>query len=160
MSDSACPRRQCGRLDETCSSRRALVPGRRRMLVDRIVELVTADGPDLPVPMRSCGDHVHREGRGRAARPACAAKLEDRSQPSARRDRARPLQRGPRRARRCGDLHAPRFAQRILTAFPVEAGLPPRIEVHDEVSSLLAFEERWRTTRDDLLDDPALEPRC
>ena len=53
-------------------------------------------------------------------------------------------------------LHA--FAQRILTAFPVEAGLPPRIEVHDEVSSLLAFEERWRTTRDDLLDDPALEP--
>src|SRR5207249_17026 len=32
-------------------------------------------------------------------------------------------------------LHA--FAQRILTAFPVEAGLPPHIEVHDEVSARL-----------------------
>ena len=53
-------------------------------------------------------------------------------------------------------LHS--FAQRILTAFPVEAGLPPRIEVRDEVSSLLAFDERWRRTRDDLLDDPELEP--
>ncbi|MEQ1735128.1 MAG: hypothetical protein ABL886_01700, partial [Rhodoglobus sp.] len=31
-----------------------------------------------------------------------------------------------------------------LTAFPVEAGLPPRIVVHDEVSSLLSFDERWR----------------
>ncbi len=30
--------------------------------------------------------------------------------------------------------------------------------MHDEVSSLLAFEDRWRTTRDDLLDDPELEP--
>src|SRR4029078_10946190 len=53
-------------------------------------------------------------------------------------------------------LHA--FAQRILTAFPVEAGLPPRIEVHDEVSSLLTFDARWRLAADDLLDDPALEP--
>ena len=42
-------------------------------------------------------------------------------------------------------LHA--FAQRILTEHPVEAGLPPRIEVLDDIASQLAFEERWAAVR-------------
>lgn len=54
-----------------------------------------------------------------------------------------------------GTLHA--FAQRILAEHPVEAGLPPRIEVLDEVSSGVAFDERWSMFRDDLLADPAME---
>src|SRR5947207_6002620 len=37
-----------------------------------------------------------------------------------------------------GTLHS--FAQRILAEHPVEAGLPPRVEVLDEVSSGVAFE--------------------
>ena len=52
-------------------------------------------------------------------------------------------------------LHA--FAQRILTEFPIESGLPPRIEVRDEISSRVAFEERWRAFVDELLDDAELE---
>src|SRR5690606_37887571 len=52
-----------------------------------------------------------------------------------------------------GTLHS--FAQRILTEHPVEAGLPPRIEVLDEVASAVAFDERWSRFLDRLLDDHA-----
>src|SRR5215211_4224392 len=38
-------------------------------------------------------------------------------------------------------LHA--FAQRILAEHPLEAGLPPAVEVLDEIQSALAFDERW-----------------
>ena len=54
-----------------------------------------------------------------------------------------------------GTLHA--FAARLLTEHPIEAGLPPRIEVLDEVSSETAFDRRWTTWRDQLLADPTLE---
>jgi ATP-dependent exoDNAse (exonuclease V) beta subunit len=54
-----------------------------------------------------------------------------------------------------GTLHS--FAQRLLSEHPVEAGLPPRVEVLDEVSSKVAFERRWSMFRDQLLADPALE---
>ena len=53
-----------------------------------------------------------------------------------------------------GTLHS--FAQRILSEHPVEAGLPPRVEVLDEVASMVAFDDRWTEFVDDLLDDPAL----
>ncbi len=54
-----------------------------------------------------------------------------------------------------GTLHA--FAQRLLSEHPVEAGLPPRVEVLDEVSSDVEFERRWGIFRDELLTDAALE---
>ncbi|CAN5900544.1 hypothetical protein BH23ACT2_BH23ACT2_06190 [soil metagenome] len=54
-----------------------------------------------------------------------------------------------------GTLHA--FAQRILAENPIEAGLPPRVEILDEVASEVEFERRWTTYQDRLLADPALE---
>ncbi len=54
-----------------------------------------------------------------------------------------------------GTLHS--FAQRLLSEHPVEAGLPPRIEVVDEVSSDVAFGRRWSAFRDGLLADRGLE---
>jgi ATP-dependent helicase/nuclease subunit A len=54
-----------------------------------------------------------------------------------------------------GTLHS--FAQRILSEHPVEARLPPRIEVVDEVGSEVAFDRRWSSFRDELLGNPALE---
>src|SRR3546814_20499551 len=54
-----------------------------------------------------------------------------------------------------GTLHS--FARRLLTEHPVEAGLPPRGEVLDEVSSALAFDRRWAHVLDQILDDPDLE---
>ena len=52
-------------------------------------------------------------------------------------------------------LHA--FAQRLLMSAPIEAGLPPRVEVHDEISSALRTDERWGRFVQDLLDDETLE---
>jgi len=49
------------------------------------------------------------------------------------------------------------FAQRILTTYPLEAGLPPAVSVQDEVVSSIAFEEHWRDYLDNLLENPALE---
>ncbi len=54
-----------------------------------------------------------------------------------------------------GTLHS--FAQRLLSEHPVEAQLPPKVEVLDEVSSAVAFDRRWSRVLDDLLADPALE---
>lgn len=50
-----------------------------------------------------------------------------------------------------GTLHS--FAQRILGEHPVEAGLPPGLEVLDEIGSEVAFEQDWRAFLDDFLDD-------
>ncbi|MGQ0432650.1 MAG: UvrD-helicase domain-containing protein [Microthrixaceae bacterium] len=54
-----------------------------------------------------------------------------------------------------GTLHS--FAQRILSEHPVEAKLPPRVEVIDEVRSGIAFDRRWARVLDELLADPTLE---
>jgi ATP-dependent helicase/nuclease subunit A len=51
-------------------------------------------------------------------------------------------------------LHA--FAHRLLSEQPIEARLPPGVEVFDEIGSQVAFDERWRRFIDRLLDDPAL----
>ena len=53
-----------------------------------------------------------------------------------------------------GTLHS--FAQRILSEHPIAAGIPPLIEVLDEVGSSVAFEGRWRQLRTELLDDPCM----
>jgi len=47
------------------------------------------------------------------------------------------------------------FAQRILAEHPFEAGLPPRVDVLDEIQSTLAFEERWTAFLDELFHNPA-----
>jgi ATP-dependent helicase/nuclease subunit A len=54
-----------------------------------------------------------------------------------------------------GTLHS--FARRILVEHPVEAGLPPRIDVLDEVASAVAFDDRWASFVDGLLADHAVE---
>ena len=146
------------RLDETLFVEAGAGTGKTAVLVARICELVTADGPDLPVPMRSVAAITFTEKAAAELRDRVRAELEQRSRAA-----DAPLDVRERCERALDELddaaictlHS--FAQRILTAFPVEAGLPPRIEVHDEVSSLLSFDERWRQTRDDLLDDPELE---
>ncbi|HVF74906.1 MAG TPA: UvrD-helicase domain-containing protein [Acidimicrobiales bacterium] len=53
-------------------------------------------------------------------------------------------------------LHA--FAQRILAAHPLDAGLPPGFEVVTETESSVSFSDRWSEQLDRMLADPALEP--
>ena len=55
-----------------------------------------------------------------------------------------------------GTLHS--FAQRLLSEHPVEAGLPPSVEVLDDIGSQIEFDLRWRDFLDVLLDEPAMGP--
>ena len=55
-----------------------------------------------------------------------------------------------------GTLHS--FAQRILSEHPVEAGLPPSVEVLDDIGSQIEFDVRWRDFLDRLLDEPDMGP--
>jgi ATP-dependent helicase/nuclease subunit A len=50
-----------------------------------------------------------------------------------------------------GTIHS--FATRILEDNPIEAGLPPAIEVMDELRSQIAFGGRWRRVRTALFSD-------
>jgi len=50
------------------------------------------------------------------------------------------------------------FARGVLADHPLEAGLPPRFAVRDEVQSAIAFEQWWSEQRDRLFDDHDLEP--
>ena len=45
------------------------------------------------------------------------------------------------------------FARRILAEHPIEAGLPPRFEALDQISSDVEFDERWHRFIDELLSD-------
>jgi ATP-dependent helicase/nuclease subunit A len=53
-----------------------------------------------------------------------------------------------------GTLHS--FAQRILTLHPIEARIPPRVEVLDEVGSSVASDDRWAVIQRRLLDDDGI----
>jgi ATP-dependent helicase/nuclease subunit A len=122
--------------------------GKTKSLVDRVVALAVHAG----VPMREIVAVTFTD--------KAASELRDRI----RREFELQAARGIDRARAALDqldgaavstLHA--FAQRVLTEHPIEAGLPPRLEVLDEIASQVAFDERWTQFVDRLLDDPAIE---
>ena len=48
------------------------------------------------------------------------------------------------------------FARRILAEHPIEAGLPPRFEALDQISSDVEFDERWHRFIDELLSDTGI----
>jgi ATP-dependent exoDNAse (exonuclease V) beta subunit len=118
--------------------------GKTKSLVDRIHRLVVHDG----VPLRSIAAVTFTEKAGAELRDRLRATLE-----KERHDRAEEALDDLDGAA-IGTLHS--FAQRILSEHPIEAGLPPLIEVADELSSAVAFEERWVEQRRQLLDDPAV----
>lgn len=112
--------------------------GKTSTLVDRILHLVLHE----QVSLRDLAAITFSE--------AAAAELRDRVR--------RALDNGARAddaiaAQRCADaladfdtaaistLHG--FAHRLLREHPIEVAIPPRVEVLDEVQSILAFEDRW-----------------
>jgi ATP-dependent helicase/nuclease subunit A len=134
--------------------------GKTKSLVDRVVALTTRS----EVPMREIVAVTFTE--------KAAAELRDRI----RRELERVAGSVPERTAGEGDatvaglaraaldeldasavstLHA--FAQRLLVEHPIEAGLPPRVDVVDEIQSQVAFDERWTRFVDRLLDDDTLE---
>jgi ATP-dependent exoDNAse (exonuclease V) beta subunit len=144
------------RLDDTLFVEAGAGSGKTRALVDRIVQLVTSGTAGLA------------DVAAITFTEKAAAELRDRVRHRLADERAAALAAGDReRADRCraalddldgaaiGTLHG--FARRILTEHPIEAGVPPRIEVLDEVGSAVAFDDRWAGFLDRLLADPAVE---
>jgi ATP-dependent exoDNAse (exonuclease V) beta subunit len=127
--------------------------GKTTTLVDRVVALVISGAAELSsIAAITFTDKAATELRDRIRR-----RLEERAE----------TEPGTEIGPRCqaaveqldgaaiGTLHA--FAQRLLSEYPVEAGLPPRVEVLDEVSSDVEFERRWSAFQDQLLADPDQE---
>jgi ATP-dependent exoDNAse (exonuclease V) beta subunit len=53
-----------------------------------------------------------------------------------------------------GTLHS--FARRVLSAHPIEAGIPPLVDVLDEVGSQVAFDRRWSDLTSEMLVEPVV----
>jgi ATP-dependent exoDNAse (exonuclease V) beta subunit len=130
------------RLDATVFVEAGAGTGKTQALVDRVVALIADDG----VPVRAIAAITFTEKAAAELRDRIRAELSARGETEALDELDG--------AAIC-TLHA--FAQRVLTEFPIEAGLPPRITVRDEISSRVAFESRWRTFVDALFEDPDLE---
>ena len=96
--------------------------GKTSALVDRIVGLVR----DERVPMRAIAAITFTDKAAAELRHRVRAELERHAVAD---DACRTALEELDAAAIC-TLHA--FAQRILTEFPIEAGLPPRIEIRDE----------------------------
>ncbi len=137
--------------------------GKTKSLVDRVATLVLRDG----VSLRTIAAVTFTEKAAAELRDRLRARLESALR-SERRARDTLSSAGEQESRAAdalddldgaaiGTLHS--FAQRILTMHPIEAGLPPLLEVLDEVGSSVAFDERWSVVQRELLDDPGVAPQ-
>ena len=120
--------------------------GKTRALVDRVEALVLEDG----VPMETVAMITFTEKAATELRDRIRERFEKSDHPLA----LEAIQQLDGAA--VGTLHS--FAQRILAEHPVEAGLPPGIEVLDEIGSQVEFEHQWQQFLDDLLEDQSVGP--
>jgi ATP-dependent exoDNAse (exonuclease V) beta subunit len=122
--------------------------GKTRALVDRVTTLVLRDG----VPLRTVAAVTFTEKAGAELRDRLRVEFERARKGSAGRLADEALD--DLDSASIGTLHS--FAQQLLLAHPIEAGLPPLIDVLDEVGSSVAFEERWAELQQQLLDDDSI----
>ena len=132
--------------------------GKTTALVDRVVSLIARGG----VTIREVAAITFTEAAAGELRDRIRHRLELAAAGATN------LELPPDKRARCRDalddlddaalstLHG--FAQRILAEHPLEAGLPPRFEVVDDVEAAVRFEERWGKFLDALVADPELEP--
>ncbi len=128
--------------------------GKTSALVDRIATLVARDG----VRLGHLAAVTFTEKAGAELRDRLRARFErlarDATSAEARARAEEALDELDLAA--IGTLHS--FAQRVLLLYPIEAGLPPALDVMDEVGSSITLEEQWRHALVALLEDPALRP--
>ncbi|MCC7366179.1 MAG: UvrD-helicase domain-containing protein [Dehalococcoidia bacterium] len=138
-------------LDETLFVEAGAGTGKTTSLVGRIVQLVATGRAGLKqiaaitfteAAAAELRDRIREElERGAAPGSAFDAAGQQRCAEALRQVDAAAIQ----------TLHG--FAQRLLLAAPLEAGLPPRIDIMDGVRSHIAFEERWELAVDTLLGE-------
>ncbi|MVA74489.1 AAA family ATPase [Auraticoccus sp. F435] len=122
--------------------------GKTQALVDRVTTLVLEDG----VRLAEVAAVTFTEKAGAELRDRLRGRFEPIGQDAGEPTHARAQQAlDDLDTAAIGTLHS--FAQRILASYPIEAGLPPVIEVLDEVGSSVAFADRWSTLQRVLLDD-------
>lgn len=129
--------------------------GKTSALVTRVVTSVMRDG----VPLAQTAVVTFTEKAGTELRDRLRAAFEHAHRDAADRSSARRAQQAldDLDGASIGTLHS--FAQRILAAFPIQAGMPPLVEVLDEVGSSVAFDERWSDMWRRMLDaDELAEP--
>lgn len=151
LHDQAARERITTALAETLFVEAGAGSGKTRSLVERVVALVRSG-----VPIRRIAAVTFTEKAGAELRDRLRAAFEamlDPSRDGEERQRAEEALDDLDGAA-IGTLHS--FAQRILLEHAIEAGVPPLIEVLDEVASGIAFEERWHEECRTLLDDDAL----
>ena len=141
-------------LDETLFVEAGAGSGKTKSLVDRVVALI-----DSGVELRSIAAITFTEKAAAELRERIRLELEARvAEEAAGGDQEAHARYGLAIEQidtaAISTLHA--FAQRILTEHAIEAGLPPNVEVLDEVASQIEFEDRWLRFRDQMLDTPAL----
>lgn len=134
-------------LDRTLFVEAGAGSGKTRALVDR-VELLVRSG----APMESIVAITFTEKAATELRDRIRRRLESIEADSADPDReaaTAALQQLDGAA--VGTLHS--FALRILGEHPIEAGLPPGVEVLDEISSGIEMDRRWQDFVERLLED-------
>jgi len=147
-------------LDRTLFVEAGAGTGKTTALVDRIVELVLTADSSRRVPLSQIAAITFTEAAAAELRERVRNSFEARLRKAEDDGRSELVERCARALEDAdvaaiSTLHA--FAQRLLSEFPVEIGIPPRVEVIDEVRSQVAFEERWSAFLDELYDDPSLE---
>ncbi|MET0494381.1 MAG: UvrD-helicase domain-containing protein [Actinoplanes sp.] len=139
LGDQAARRLIAGSLGETLFVEAGAGSGKTTALVRRVVALVLEDG----VPLSRIAAVTFTEKAGAELRDRLRSALPDGSEAVDELDTAA-----------IGTLHS--FALRILNEHPIEAGLPPLLEIQDEVASGVQGDARWTALRSALLDDSSL----
>lgn len=116
--------------------------GKTTVLVERIVALVRSG-----VPLRHIAAVTFTEKAAAELRDRVRVKLEEDGASEALDELD---------GAAIGTLHS--FARRVLSEHPIEAGIPPLIEVLDDVGSRVAFDRRWSELQTALLQDPVVAP--
>ena len=123
--------------------------GKTHALVDRIEALVLIDG----VPLESIAAITFTEKAASELRDRIRQRFETKTATGDPDGRAQAALH-QLDAAAVGTLHS--FAYRILSEYPVEAGIPPGVGVLDEIGSQIDSEYRWAEFLDQLLDDASL----
>jgi len=143
LTDQAARDAITGRVGDNAFVEAGAGSGKTSCLVDRFVALVESGVEADAIAAITFTEKAAEELVGRTRRA-----LQDAAATSERAARAL----GAVDGAAISTLHA--FAQRLLSEHPLEAGLPPRVVVLDEIASDLRFAERWEQWLGALLDDP------